>query len=56
MKLHTIFTIAFLVLIGINVQSQNDDKITSRDVLYLTSGGNCIHCKPTWTSGITPLN
>jgi hypothetical protein len=39
MKLHTIFTIAFLVLIGINVQSQNDDKITSRDVLYLTSGG-----------------
>jgi aminopeptidase N len=39
MKLHTIFTIAILVLIGVNVQSQNDDKITSRDVLYLTSGG-----------------
>lgn len=39
MKLPTIFTIILLVLIGINAQSQNDDKITSRDVLYLTSGG-----------------
>lgn len=39
MKLYTILTIAFLLVIGVNIQSQNDDKITSRDVLYLTSGG-----------------